>query len=83
MHFISGVYKATVSPYSARAPFATLFPFNYLLREFPLSVVADCFELRCQPNVNDAIVLHNLSWLIHATFFGILREAYPGMENEC
>ena len=29
--------------------FAAMFDLNYWLREFPLSVFANCFELRCEP----------------------------------
>ena len=40
--------------------FAALFVLNYRSREFPLSAVADRFELRCQSKAADAIVLQRL-----------------------
>ena len=43
--------------------FAALFVLNCWLREFPLSAIANRFELRCQSKPTRAIVLPNLSLL--------------------
>ena len=57
------MHKATVCPTSSRANFAALFVFNYFLREFLLSAVANCFELQFRSKVTGAIVLQNPSLL--------------------
>ena len=44
---ICRLHKARVCPTGFGASFAAMFVLNYWLREFPLSVVANRFELRC------------------------------------
>ena len=54
------MHKAIVCPTGFRATLAALFVLNYWLRGFPLYTIEDRFELRCQANATDFIVLQNL-----------------------
>ena len=59
--FKNHMHKARVCPTGVGATFAACFDMNYWLREFPLSTIANRFELRCQSKATHAIVLQNLS----------------------
>ena len=53
--------------------FTALFVLNYWLREFSLSMIANCFELRCQSKATNAIVLQNVSMSERSMTFSFLK----------
>ena len=53
--------------------FTALFVLNYWLREFSLSMIANCFELWCQSKATNAIVLQNVSMSERSMTFSFLK----------
>ena len=70
------MHRTMVWPNDFEATFATLFILNYWLREFPLFVTANCFELRWQSKSADAIVLQDL-FLLHNTGISNIQNCIP------
>ena len=53
-------HKARVCSTGFGVTFVALSVLKYWLIDFPLSAVANCFQLRCQSKATDAIVLQKL-----------------------
>ena len=75
------LHKARVRPTGSGTTFAVVFALINWLREFPLSAVTNCFEMRCQlkqllllyyegcPCSRRQMVIHFRQMAIHSLFF--------------